>query len=138
MLHVTVDLLRNRLYLTLGWIQKNKIKDAMPAIEKATSKLSPGFSCITRIIDTRKADTADMAEIKKIQQYLISRGMSRVVRVGAEPGKKLFRLLGKDFQSISHDAATLEEAENLLDTALAEDSANSSARLSADRKQASS
>lgn len=122
MLHVTVDLLRNRLYLTLGWIQKNKIKEAMPAIEKATGKLTPGFSCITRIIDTRKADTADMAEIKKIQQYLISRGMSRVVRVGAESGKKLFRLLGKDYQSISHEAATLEKAETILDNLHAESS----------------
>ena len=137
MLHVTVDLLRNRLYLTLGWIQKNKIKDAMPAIEKATSKLSPGFSCITRIIDTRKADTADMAEIKKIQQYLINRGMSRVVRVGAESGKRLFNLLGKDYQSISHNAATLEEAENLLDNLQTERSAGDSGWLSGDRQQAS-
>ncbi|HMA68209.1 MAG TPA: hypothetical protein VKO20_10335, partial [Desulfosalsimonadaceae bacterium] len=73
-----------------------------------------------------------------IQHYLISRGMSRVVRVGAEPGKKLFRLLGKDFQSISHDAATLEEAENLLDTLRAESSAKPSGWLTAERKQASS
>lgn len=115
MVSIRIDLIKNRLYLNLAWVQRNRIRTLLPDIEKAVSRLEPGFACVTRIIDDREPNTADMAEIRKIQQYLLAAGMSCVVRVGTERGKNLLHLLGRDFQSIALDAATMEEAERLLE-----------------------
>lgn len=87
----------------------------MPVVERAAAKLTPGFSCVTRIIDTRQVNTADMAEIKNIHQCLIACGMRRVVRVGAAPGKHRFHLVGKEWRFLSQNADSLEDAERLLD-----------------------
>lgn len=115
MLDVRIDLIKNRLYLTLGWTQRDKLNKAFPAIAKAANKLSPGFSCITRVIDGRGIQTSDITEIQKVQQYLIDCGMRRVVRVGEETGKRLLRLAGMQYESICTEAASPEEAETLLD-----------------------
>lgn len=120
MFNVRVDLIRNRLYLTLDRIQKNKVKHALTVIEKAAKKLEPGFSCVTRIIEGRDINASDVAEIKKIQGCLVACGMSRLVRVGNERGKQLLHLVGTELKTISHDAASLEEAEFLLDEGVAQ------------------
>jgi len=118
MLDVRVNLIKNRLYLTLGWTQRDKLNKAFPAIAKAADKLSPGFSCITRVIDARGIQSSDIREIQKVQQYLIDCGMRRVVRVGEETGKRLLRLAGMQYESICTEAASPEEAETLLDAGL--------------------
>lgn len=115
MLDVRIDLIKNRLYLTLGWTQRDKLNKAFPAIAKAADKLSPGFSCITRVIDARGIQTSDITEIQKVQQYLIDCGMRRVVRVGEETGKRILRLAGMEYESICTEASSPEEAETLLD-----------------------
>ena len=116
MLEVKVDLLKNRLYITLGRIQKNKVKNAHEVVEKAAKKLSPGFTCVTRIFDARDIDQNDIDEIKKIQVMLADRGMSKAVRIGMEDGKVLLNQVGKDTEYVAADAATLNQAEQILDT----------------------
>jgi len=116
MLEVKVDLLKNRLYITLGRIQKNKVKNAYEMVEKEVKKLAPGFTCITRIIDARDIDQNDIDEIKKIQLMLADRGMSKAVRVGMEDGKVLLNQVGKDTEYVATDAATLDQAEQMLDS----------------------
>ncbi|MBS3757736.1 MAG: hypothetical protein KGY61_03650 [Desulfobacterales bacterium] len=112
---VRVDLIKNRLYLTLGRIPNNKVKNVLDAIEGAVKKLAPGFSCVTRIVDARDINASDVAEIKKIQAWLLACGMRRVVRVGSEHGKQLLNLVGTDLGRISQEAGSLEEANFLLD-----------------------
>jgi len=116
MLEVKVDLLKNRLYITLGRIQKSKVKNAYEVVEKAAKKLAPGFTCVTRIIDARDIDENDIEEIKRIQIMLGDRGMSKAVRIGMEDGKQLLNQVGKDTEYNATDAATLDKAEQMLDS----------------------
>ena len=121
MFNVRIDLIKNRLYLTLGCIQKNRVKYVLTVIENAAKKLDPGFTCVTRIIDARNINASDVDDIKSIQGRLVACGMSRVVRVGNEHGKQLLHLVGAELKTISQDADNLEEAEFLLDEGVGED-----------------
>ncbi|MFO7839830.1 MAG: hypothetical protein R6X08_10095 [Desulfosalsimonadaceae bacterium] len=115
MLDVRIDLIKNRLYLTLGWTQRDKRNKALPAISKAVNKLIPGFGCIIRIIDARGIRSSDIKEFQKVQQYLLDCGMQQVVCVGEESGKKLLYSAGRQYESICAEASSLEKAETLLD-----------------------
>ncbi|MBC2714824.1 MAG: hypothetical protein HF978_05875 [Desulfobacteraceae bacterium] len=115
MLEVKVDLLKNRLYITLGRIQKNRVKNAYEVVEKAAKKLASGFTCVTRIIDARDIDQNDIDEIIRIQMMLADLGMSKAIRVGVENGKLLLKQVGKGTEYIATDAATLDKAEQMLD-----------------------
>ena len=88
MLEIKVDVLKNRLYLTLGRVRKDKVSDSAKRIEEQIHRLDAGFSCIARILDVRAIDENDIREIMKIQDLLAEKGMTRVVRVGIEEGKK--------------------------------------------------
>lgn len=115
MLEVKVDLLKNRLYITLGRIQKNKVKSAHEVVGKAAKKLTPGFTCVTRIVDARDIDQNDIDEIKEIQALLAGLGMAKAVRIGMADGKQLLNQVGKNTLYGTEDAATLDQAEQLLD-----------------------
>ena len=115
MLEVKVDLLKNRLYITLGRIQKNKVKSAHEVVGKAAKKLAPGFTCVTRIVDARDIDQNDIDEIKEIQAMLADLGMAKAVRIGMADGKQLLNQVGKNTLYGTEDAATLDQAEQLLD-----------------------
>jgi hypothetical protein len=115
MLEVKVNLLKNRLYITLGRLQKNKVKNAYDVVEKAAKKLSPGFTCITRIIDARDIDQNDIEEIQRIQLMLGDLGMTKAIRIGMADGKQLLNEVGKKAAYGASDAATLDQAEQILD-----------------------
>ena len=115
MLETKVDLLKNRLYITLGRVRKDKVSDSARQIEVEIHKLEPGFTCITRIIDVREIDANDVRAIIEIQDLLAEHGISRAVRVGDDSGKELIDRIGKDVSYIALSADTLEEAEQILD-----------------------
>lgn len=115
MLEIKVDVLKNRLYLTMGRVRKDKVADASKRIEKEIHRLDAGFSCITRILDVRDIDENDIREIMNIQDLLAEKGMARVVRVGIEEGKELLDRVGQDVGYIAFTADDLEEAEEILD-----------------------
>jgi len=115
MLEVKVDLLKNRLYITVGRIQKNKVNNAHEVVGKAANKLTPGFTCVTRIFDARDIDENDIHQIKKIQAMLADLGMAKAVRIGMADGKQLLNQAGKEAAYDADDAATLEQAEQILD-----------------------
>jgi len=115
MLETKVDLLKNRLYITLGRVRKDKVSDSARKIEVEIHKLEPGFTCITRIIDVREIDANDVRAIIEIQDLLAEHGISRAVRVGDDSGKELIDRIGKDVSYIALSADTLEEAEQILD-----------------------
>ena len=115
MLEIKVDILKNRLYLTLGRVRKDKVADSSKRIEEEIHRLDQGFSCITRIVDVRDIDENDIHEIIKIQDLLSEKGMSRAVRVGIEAGKELLDRIGEDAGYVALTADNLEEAEKILD-----------------------
>jgi hypothetical protein len=115
MLEIKVDVLKNRLYLTLGRVRKDKVADSAKQIEEQIHRLDAGFSCIARILDVRDIDEHDIRQIMNIQDLLAEKGMARVVRVGIEEGKKLLDSIGQDVGYIALSADDLEEAESILD-----------------------
>jgi len=115
MLEIKVDILKNRLYLTLGRVRKDKVADSSKRVEEEIHRLDQGFSCITRILDVRDIDENDIHEIIKIQDLLSEKGMSRAVRVGIEAGKELLDRIGEDAGYVALTADNLEEAEKILD-----------------------
>jgi hypothetical protein len=115
MLGVKVDVLKNRLYLTLGRVRKDEVADSAKKIEEEIKKLEHGFTCVTRIIDMRTVDDKDVREIIKIQDMLCEYGVSKVVRVGLEEGKDLLDRVGQDTAYIAVNAENLEDAEELLE-----------------------
>jgi len=115
MLQIKVDVLKNRLYLTLGRVRKDKVTDSSKQIREEIHRLDAGFSCIARILDVRDIDRNDIQEIMKIQDLLAEKGMARVVRVGIEEGKELLDRIGQDVGYIALTADDLEEAEKILD-----------------------
>jgi hypothetical protein len=115
MLEIKIDLLKNRLYITLGRVRKDKVADSARQIEEEIHKLEPGFTCITRMIDVREIDANDVRAIIEIQDMLAEHGMSKAVRVGADAGKELLDRIGQDVSYIALSADTLEEAEQILD-----------------------
>ena len=115
MLETKVDLIKNRLYITIGRVRKDKVADSARQIESEIHKLEPGFTCITRMIDVREIDENDVRAIIEIQDLLAEHGMSKAVRVGADTGKELLDRIGQDVSYIALSADTLEEAEQILD-----------------------
>lgn len=115
MLDVKVNVLKNRLYITLGRIPKSRVNGAHLTIEKALVNLTPGFTCITRVVDIRDIDEKDVAEIKKVQGLLEEHGMVMAARVGVEHGKEILTFTGKSIHYAAFAAKTIDEAEHLLD-----------------------
>lgn len=120
MFDARVDLLKNRLYITLGRVQKNKVKNSFDIVETAAAKLESGFTCITRIIDIRDIDENDIAEIQKVQKMLADYGMSRAIRVGAQQGKTMMKTVGNKVSYSVDEAGTIDEAEQILDAWVAD------------------
>jgi hypothetical protein len=115
MLDVKVNLLKNRLYITLGRVRRDKVTEAAKQVAAEVCKLDPGFTCIARIVDIRDIDESDISEIRRIQELLASHGMSKVIRVGVDDGKQLLDDIAKGLNYITGFASTLEEAEASLD-----------------------
>ncbi len=82
MIDIQVNLLKNRLYITYSPYPENTLENQIAAITKAAEKLTPGFTCITRIIDVGTIDEQIMQFIRKGRKLLVERGMAGVVRVG--------------------------------------------------------
>jgi len=114
MIEVKVNLLKNRLYVTLGRVRKDMVGTAYNEVVKAVSKLDDGFTCITRIIDIRKMDEKDIEEIIKIQRYLSDNGLKKVIRVGTVIDKEKSIFI-RDVNYEISVAKTLEDAETQLD-----------------------
>ncbi len=115
MIEVKTDLLKNRLYITFGRIFPNTIDDIIDKISKVAWDLRPGFTCITRITDIREPDEEEFIRITKIQDYLLSIGISKVVRVGYKVGTELLEKTSREVGYTSETASSIKEAERILD-----------------------
>jgi len=82
MLDVRVNLLKNRLYITLGRGRKHKLENSIQILENAADKLTPGFTCVTRITDCRGFDSTENGFCARIEKLLSDRGMAHLIRIG--------------------------------------------------------
>ncbi len=115
MLDVRVDLIKNRLYLTVSGLYRNNTQLSVSLLEKAVHKLAPGFTCITRVINGGDLDDGDIAEIQAIQKLLADHQMAHVVRIGDENGRQLLNTFGRKVPYRITEAASMEDAEEILD-----------------------
>lgn len=115
MFDATINLLKNRLYITLGRARKDQVVNSVSLIEEKVRQLSPGFTCITRFIDIREITEEDIHAIAQVQQLLSEHGISRAVRIGIDEGKELLNRVGQDVSYITTYAKSLKKAEEVLD-----------------------
>lgn len=124
MMDIKVDLLKNRLYITYSPYPENSRENGFQAITKATEKLAPGFTCITRITDIRHIDHKIMQFVRQATQLLVDQGMACAVRIGDFSGNNTAgekngapRIKNGDapYKCPISTADTLEKAEIILD-----------------------
>ncbi len=115
MYEVKINLLKNRLYITFGRIFSNEIKEIAQEIAYVSWELRPGFTCITKINDYRGFEKEELEQIVKIQDYLLSIGMAKVVRVGFKAGTEALENTGRKVGYRSKTAPSVAEAERILD-----------------------
>lgn len=115
MFKVDVNLIKNRLYLTVGPINKDRLDSVIDEIADAVADLDPGFTCVTRVIDVRKLDEQDVLTVIRVQDLLTDKGVAMVARVGIVEGKQILARIGEDAGYLTVDVESPEEADTVLD-----------------------
>lgn len=124
MMDIKVDLLKNRLYITYSPYPDNLRENGFQAITKAAEKLTPGFTCITRITDIRHIDHKIMQFVRQATQLLVDQGMACAVRIGdfsrnntagEKKGDPRIKNGDTSYKCPISTADTLEKAEMILD-----------------------
>jgi hypothetical protein len=115
MFKVDIDLLKNRLYLTVGPINKDRLDSVIDEIAEAVDQLDRGFTCVTRVIDVRKLGEQDVLTVIKVQDLLTTKGVSMVARVGIVEGKQILDRIGEDAGYLAVNVESLADADGVLD-----------------------
>lgn len=115
MFKVDINLLKNRLYLTIGPINKDRLDSVIDEIAEAVDQLDRGFTCVTRVIDIRKLGEQDVLTVIKVQDLLTTKGVSMVARVGIVEGKQILDRIGEDAGYLAVNVESLADAEGVLD-----------------------
>ena len=121
MKHATVDITKNRLYVTLkGAVSEAESQQIADKVIEVIKKLKPGFDVITDISEFEPATQKAAESLLLVHKALIEQGVNRIVRV---VGKELKATVGKiQFERTSRNAGivadsvnSIEDAERLLD-----------------------
>ncbi len=115
MLDVRINFLKNRLYLTLDQMHSKRLERSIPVLENAAKKLTPGFTCITRVVDIREPEATDFKHFEKVDQLLSDFGLAHVVYVGLANGNRLPPFSETPPYYTASTANTIEAAERQLD-----------------------
>lgn len=120
MFEVKADAAKNRLYIVLkGFMHDEEAKVAADDVINNVNKLRTGFDVINDISEMKVASQNGVKEITRAQQYIAQKGVRRVVRVVNNSITQIqFNRTGKaaGYQAEANTAATVEEAETMLDT----------------------
>ncbi|MCW7754773.1 hypothetical protein OOT00_12350 [Desulfobotulus sp. H1] len=119
MFSTSVDVNKNRLYITIGFLQSHEEIHALLAeVEAVLPRLSPGFSCVTDLREYRRLGDSGEELIFQVQKCLKDAGISRAVRVErrqALPEHIQFETGSLEIGYPAHLVRTREEADNFLD-----------------------
>ncbi|MBW1810031.1 MAG: hypothetical protein JRJ87_17675 [Deltaproteobacteria bacterium] len=116
--NITADIPKNRLYLTFeGSFSDDEAKLVFKETLKEANKLRAGFDVINDISEFQPATIEGTKVIQAAQEVLVKLGVNRVVRVVGKSiiGQMQFRRTFKTFGKVAQTAATVEEAEKMLD-----------------------
>jgi hypothetical protein len=118
MFKAKADKANNRLYITLsGIIQKDEAAKAAEAVIDASRQLMADFDVISDLSELKPAPPEVEAVLKKIQKYLKTHGVRRVIRVISDEetiGARQLRRVGLSVGYTAETAKSVAEAENLL------------------------
>lgn len=125
MFTVRADTQKNRLYVKLvGFFEYQEMKEATDATIEGIGKLQPGYDIINDISEFKPVGQDTLKEIERGQVYFKKSGIRCGVRVEgkAKLSNYQFNRIGKAVEYEALAAATMEEAEKLLEekTALRE------------------
>ncbi|MDY6903057.1 MAG: hypothetical protein SWH61_00080 [Thermodesulfobacteriota bacterium] len=116
---VSVDVEKNRIYITLGKLENvQEILDLGEALREESKKLNPGFSCITDLREYELLEENYEIYIKGIQEFLRDLGVSKVVRVVRKFGRWGHVQFDKSSIDLGYSAQfvdSMDEAESMLD-----------------------
>ena len=83
---IRIDHSKNRLYLTLGFIEKKSEMDAIIAgITEVVEQLQTGFTCLSDLRTYRVRTRQDEEFMREIQEILWEAGIDKVVRISESP-----------------------------------------------------
>ncbi|OFX68924.1 MAG: hypothetical protein A2X12_05280 [Bacteroidetes bacterium GWE2_29_8] len=117
---INVNEQKNILYIYLdGYFRSEEIKKVVEQINIDLIKLKPGFDIINDIRKFKPGKPEDALNIKKVQEFLKSKGANRVVRIvekntGLNVGALQFKRLSAELGYDAVEVESLEEAEEYL------------------------
>jgi len=121
---VTVDIAKNRLYVTLvGFFDYKQIKECTDKTILELQKLKPGFDVITDISQFKPLGQDTLVEVERAQAQFKKSGIRYGIRVEgkAKLTSAQFSRIGKRVDYIPDTVETVEEAEKLLDAKIAQE-----------------
>ncbi len=123
MFEITTNIDKNRIYVSLGKIEKSEAERIYNVLEKELAKMEKGFTSVIDITDFEPADLNEGLYARKIQKRLASEGLSVSIRVNRKSKQSHFKtdrkpeatLVKSEFGYLTGTAATMADAERLLD-----------------------
>jgi hypothetical protein len=118
MFKTKADTRNNRLYITLaGLFQKDEAAKAAEAVIDASRQLMADFDVINDVSGLKPMTPEIEAGLKKVQKYLKTHGVRRVIRVVSDEetiGARQLRRTGMAIGYMGETAKSVAEAEKLL------------------------
>ncbi len=120
-INVRVDMKKNRIYCSwCGNISKVDINSYFTEVRFAVADLKPGFSLILDLRECRYSSLEAISVVKKIMQYLVTKGVKDVVRVVSDKHLSRTQFMNMALRAQGYQAVyvnTPEEAEAFIDNA---------------------
>ncbi len=118
---VRVDMKKNRLYCSWhGNISKDDINSYFTEVRFSVADLKPDFSVILDLRECRYSSLDAISIVKKVMQYLVTKGVKDVVRVVSDKHLSRTQFMNMALRAQGYQAVyvnTLEEAEAFIDNA---------------------
>lgn len=116
MFSVYSDQEKNRLYIILGEVTPEEAAMAAAAVKENVKRLVRGFTVLTDLTEYKAVSQKTAERIKEAQDYLVSRGMGKTVRISRSVLPIMqFERVGKITGMGAETARSIDEAESILD-----------------------
>ena len=118
MFEVTVNVEKNRLYVTLGGhLEAAERKEAAKAVVAGVGQLSPGFDIVHDLAGLHPTDADGLRDLVRVQSAAKIKGLRSVIRIARIPLARIqLERMAKDTGWEFGTAGSREEADERLDT----------------------